>query len=142
MEYKNRYGDVFTFEWLDNGNVLMKGNFEYNRIGFANNYEASYKAYTAEQDHPMSMEQFIDLEHAYDEVKEEYLIDRKYRELITSDMDKVTMVDPSGGPFMSAGMSLRGLIENGGKVEIVQFINREDGYEIVVQENEMLIPLK
>lgn len=32
--YTNRYGDVFTFEQLDNGNIQWSGNFEYVRCGY------------------------------------------------------------------------------------------------------------
>ena len=34
MEYKNRYGDVFTFEQLENGNIQWSGDFKYVRHGF------------------------------------------------------------------------------------------------------------
>ena len=36
-EYINRYRDVFTFTKQEDGNVLWEGNFEYHRIGFAEN---------------------------------------------------------------------------------------------------------
>ena len=32
--YRNRYGDVFTFELDSDGNLLWKGNFEFARYGF------------------------------------------------------------------------------------------------------------
>ena len=32
MEYKNRYGDVFTFEQLENGNIQWSGPFVYTRV--------------------------------------------------------------------------------------------------------------
>lgn len=35
-EYKNRYGDIFTFEVNERGNIDWKGNFEWLRFGFAN----------------------------------------------------------------------------------------------------------
>ena len=37
MEYKNRYGDIFTFEYNENGNIDWKGNFQYCRFGFLDN---------------------------------------------------------------------------------------------------------
>ena len=37
MKYTNRYGDVYTFTKLENGNVLWEGNFEFCRYGFPNN---------------------------------------------------------------------------------------------------------
>ena len=36
-EYRNRYGDVFTFTKQEDGNVLWEGNFEYCRFGMPNN---------------------------------------------------------------------------------------------------------
>ena len=33
-EYKNRYGDVFSFEQLENGNIQWSGDFKYVRCGF------------------------------------------------------------------------------------------------------------
>ena len=82
MEYKNRYGDVFTFEQLENGNIQWSGNFEYSRFGF--------------KDYP----------------------------------NIVTMVDPSGGPYISEGMDMK-LFNLKGIVK--EFINNKDGYEIVVK---------
>lgn len=32
-EYRNRYGDVFTFEVNERGNIDWKGNFEWCRVG-------------------------------------------------------------------------------------------------------------
>ena len=36
-EYVNRYGDKFTFEKNENGNIQWSGNFEYVRHGFQDN---------------------------------------------------------------------------------------------------------
>ena len=33
MEYKNRYGDVYTFTKQENGNVLMEGEFKWMGVG-------------------------------------------------------------------------------------------------------------
>mgnify|MGYP000160600997 FL=1 len=42
----------------------------------------------------------------------------------------ITMVDPSGGPYISLGMDMK-LVELEGKVN--GFIRNEDGYEIVIE---------
>jgi len=34
-EYKNRYGDIFTFEVNERGNIDWKGNFGWCRIGYS-----------------------------------------------------------------------------------------------------------
>ena len=83
MEYTNRYGDVFTFKQLENGNIQWSGNFEYVRFGFKD------------------------------------------------DPNVVTMVDPSGGPFINEGMDMK-LFGFDGKT-VNGSINNDDGYEIVVE---------
>lgn len=37
MNYTNRYGDVYTFEKNENGNIQWSGDFEYCRFGFNDN---------------------------------------------------------------------------------------------------------
>lgn len=34
-EYTNRYGDKFTFELNERGNIQWSGNFEYCRLGYS-----------------------------------------------------------------------------------------------------------
>ena len=36
-KYKNRYGDIFTFEVNERGNIDWKGNFEWCRFGYEDN---------------------------------------------------------------------------------------------------------
>jgi len=79
-EFINRYGDVFTFEYNEKGNIQWSGNFKYCR--FAGN-------------------------------------------------DTITMVDPSGGPYISSKMDMK-LFGFDGKI-VNGFIPNEDGYEIVVE---------
>ena len=45
VKYKNRYGDVYTFTKLENGNVLWEGNFEHIRVGFPNVYKKAYQQF-------------------------------------------------------------------------------------------------
>ena len=33
VKYKNRYGDIFTFELKENGNIIWNGNFKFSRAG-------------------------------------------------------------------------------------------------------------
>ena len=83
MEYTNRYGDKFTFEFNERGNIDWKGDFKYVRCAF--------------NDNP----------------------------------DDITMVDPSGGPYISIGtdMKLFGL-----KGKVNGFINKDIGYELVLEK--------
>ena len=83
QKYTNRYGDVFTFELNERGNIDWKGNFEYVRCGFKDN------------------------------------------------LKDITMVDPSGGPYIDIGcdMSMFGL-----KGKVNGFINRDYGYELILEK--------
>ena len=80
--YTNRYGDTFTFELNERGNIQWSGDFEYHRFGY--------------DDNP----------------------------------NDITMVDPSGGPYIPLGMDMK-LFGFDGKI-VNGFIPNEDGYEIVV----------
>ena len=86
IKYENRYGDIFTFEVNERGNIDWKGNFEYCRTGY--------------NDNP----------------------------------DDITMVDPSGGPYIDIGHNmcfffpeLKNMIVNG-------FIWRDGYYEIIIEK--------
>jgi len=87
MEYRNRYGDVYTFTKQEDGNVLWEGKFEYVRTG--------------------------------------------------GDPNKITMVDPSGGPFISEGQMLSHIIYGDEMNVIVEsFESVEGGYLIKCKEHE------
>ena len=82
-EYKNRYGDVYTFEYNERGNIQWSGNFEWCRYGF--------------EDNP----------------------------------GDITMVDPSGGPYITlhTDMKIFGL-----EGKVIGFISNKDGYELVIEK--------
>ena len=82
-EYVNRYGDKFTFELNERGNIDWKGQFEYVRCGFNDN------------------------------------------------RDDITMIDPSGGPYIALDMDMK-LFGMKGKVN--GFIHRDYGYEIITNK--------
>jgi len=127
FKYVNRYGDVFTFEQKDNGNVQWSGKFEYCRYGFPNDYSLAWEVFQKDYG-GMSYEDFKKNVHAYDEVKEEHVF-KDLLPLITSIKDTISMVDPSGGPFITEGMNLK---EFGVEGIVKEFISNGDGYEIVV----------
>ena len=128
-EFINRYNDVFTFEYNEKGNIQWSGNFEHARFGVANVYDDAYNEYKKDGG-TLSMKEFIKEVHHYDpETYEWSEISKTYRELVYSDWDTITMVDPSGGPYISKGADMS-FFEMEGKVN--GFIPNEDGYEIVV----------
>ena len=128
MEYKNRYGDVFTFEQLENGNVQWSGNFEDHRVGMPNDYSLAWEVF--QEDYGgLSYEDFKKSVHAYDEEKNQYVFPDLVP-LITSKKDVISMVDPSGGPFINEGMDLK---EFGVEGIVKEFISNDNGYEIVAE---------
>lgn len=89
VEYRNRYGDIFTFTKQENGNVLWEGNFEFCRYGWPNNPDG------------------------------------------TSNTDVITMVDPSGGPYINRGQMLSHII-GGDEMNVIvdSFVDVPEGWLI------------
>jgi hypothetical protein len=110
VEYKNRYRDVYTFTLLEDKNVLWEGSFEYHRVSFPNVYKEAYQQYRKDGG-DMHIEDFKEEVHKYDDATfKPSEIAQKYRSLVYSDMNTIDMVDPSGGPFMTAHMDLGDLL--------------------------------
>jgi len=123
----NRYGDEFVFTLLDDGNILWEGDFEYSRFGFPNDYTQAFFEYTRDTGGGISLEQFRELVHAYDNEKESYVLeDRKYAKLITSRTGIINMVDPSGEPYLTEGMEIMGKT-------IKEFKSNGKGYLIITE---------
>jgi hypothetical protein len=141
IEYKNRYGDVFTFSKTEDGNILMEGRFEFMRVGCPNVYEDAYGEYidnTNPKDR-LPLKEFIDEIHreVYNE-NDEYIgrteIGRKYGELVYSDIDTINTIDPSGGPYLTEGMDM-GLFDKSFKGMIIdQFKSVDGGYLILIKK--------
>jgi len=135
--YKNRYGDIFTFTLQDDGNVLWEGNFEYCRFGMPNDYTRAYKEYiddNCNSDHCMSLKQFKEEVHRYDDETHQYVYD-KYNRMVESIKDKIDMIDPSGGPYISVGMPLSSFGFKDLKVKDLKWC--EEGYIIKTEKNEI-----
>jgi len=135
IQYKNRYGDVFTFTRTEDGNILWQGNFEFVRYAYPNVYEEAYQAYVDDgsPEGDMTFEEFQDTIHAYDYETDQYAIkNRKYAELVFSDQSRIVMVDPSGGPFLMVGMGM-GMFDNSFEGLIIKELNKvPEGYLITV----------
>ena len=114
IEYKNRYGDVFTFTKQEDGSVLWEGNFKHCRIGSSNDYKLAYQNYCKDSSSigitPMHIEDFKEAIHesVYDE-NDRYVgpsvIGKQYQNLVKSN-PWISMVDPSGGPCLNEHMDL------------------------------------
>jgi hypothetical protein len=132
--YKNRYGDIFTFTLQDDGNVLWDGNFKYCRFGMPNDYTKAYNQYVNDNKHVqslMSFNQFKDVVHEYDDETHQYIYD-KYVRMVESIKDKISMIDPSGGPYISVGMPLSSFGFKNLKVK--DFETKENGYLIITEK--------
>ena len=130
-EYKNRYGDVFTFTKDENNDILWEGNFEWCRFGMPNDYTRAYKKYCKDVGDLLTMEEFKKAVHKYDDVKREYILG-DYIKLVTSLKNEIDMVDPSGGPYITRGMSLGSFGFNDYKVKDFQKI--DTGYKIITDK--------
>ena len=131
--FTNRYGEKFIFILNEDGNIQWNGKFEYCRYGFPNDYTKAYKAYlTFGGD--MILEDFKEEVHRsiYDE-NDNYVgpcdIARVYGPMVESKKDVIDMVDPSGGPYLTAGMKIMGKV-------IKEFKPNEEGYLIITKQNE------
>ena len=105
-QYKNRYGDIFTFELDADKNVIWKGNFHHCRLGWPSVYKEAYEQYRKDGG-DMHIEEFKEEVHRYDPETYKFSdISEKYRSLVYSDMNTIDMVDPSGGPYLTSGLDL------------------------------------
>ena len=133
-EYKNRYGDVFTFTEDDDHNILWEGNFEWCRFGMPNDYTRAYNEYLKDNEGKqslMTLAQFKDVVHNYDDETLSYDYP-KYVKMVESLIDEISMVDPSGGPYLSRGMSMDSFGFEGYKIE--DFKKIDTGYKIITEK--------
>jgi hypothetical protein len=127
MEYKNRYNDVFTFTKDDDNNVLWEGNFRWCRMAWPNDYGPAYEQYLKDKPSPMSFEDFQEAVHK-DGLE-------KYQTLVKSDLTRIHMVDPSGGPYLTEGMHLgKWLGEEFQNLIIDEFKSIDTGFKIITKK--------
>ena len=125
QKYKNRYGDEYTFTPTEDGNILWEGSFEYCRMGFPNDYTKAYSRYVQDGGE-LELGKFIDELHA-DQPNE---LSQKYRLVVESSHDKINMIDPSGGPFISTGMKSEHIHPDVKEKIVTGFRPIENGYII------------
>jgi hypothetical protein len=127
MEYKNRYNDVYSFTKDDDNNVLWEGDFRWCRMAWPNDYGPAYEQYLKDEPNPMSFEDFQEAVH------KEGL--EKYQALVKSDMTRIHMVDPSGGPYLTEGMHLgKWLGEEFQNLIIDEFKSIDTGFKIITKK--------
>ena len=127
MEYKNRYNDVYSFTKDDDNNVLWEGNFRWCRMAWPNDYGPAYEQYLKDEPSPMSFEDFQEAVH------KEGL--ENYQTLVKSDLTRIHMVDPSGGPYMEEGMHLGKWLGEGFENLIIdRFEPIDTGFKIITKK--------
>ena len=126
----NRYGDEFTLTLQEDGTILWEGNFENCRFGCPNDYTKAFFEYTRDTGGGISLEQFRELVHAYDDEKKSYVLeDRKYAKLVTSNTAVIDMVDPSGGPYLTRDMKIEQLSPK----KVDRFESVKEGWKIYLK---------
>ena len=129
--YKNRYNDIFTFTRDENHDILWEGDFKYCRIGMPNDYTTAYDAYCNDRKGPMSLEHFKKAVHEWDDETSRHYYP-EYVKMVESLPNEISMVDPSGGCYLSSGMSLDFLGFNNCIIE--KFEPIPTGYKIIIKK--------
>lgn len=139
VEYKNRYGDVFTFTKQEDNSILWEGDFKNHRFGSSNDYKLAYQNYCKDSSSigitPMHIEDFKEAIHesVYDE-NDRYVgpsvIGKQYQNLVKSN-PWISMVDPSGGPYINEHSSLDIFSKEFKGLCVQRFEPVETGYRII-----------
>jgi len=116
VEYKNRYGDVYTFTKQEDGIILWEGPFEHVRIGFPNVYKKAYQQFRKDGG---QLNQYEFEEKVHEQIYDQdgnWLrkgpITEDYGPMVFSDTDSINMVDPSGGPCLNQHTNLGNLFSD------------------------------
>jgi hypothetical protein len=138
VEYTNRYNDTYTFTLQEDGDILWEGEFKHCRFGWPNVYKDAYQQYCkdigSKGGHPMYKDTFTEEVHSGTYADAGHWIpseiNEKYASLVYSDTKKISMVDPSGGPYIASDMDME-CIDKLFKGRIVRsFVRKETGYLI------------
>lgn len=114
--YNNRYRDEITFEHI-NDEVIMTGGSWF-RFGLLNDYSAAYEDYVADGG-TEPIEVFEKLVHQYDDEAKSYTeLAKKYQSKVFSSKE-ISMVDPSGGPYISLGDNLKAFWPKGDYQDLI-----------------------
>jgi hypothetical protein len=129
-QYKNRYGDIYTFTHKKKSVISWQGNFQYCGITYQNDYSEAFEEYKKDNG-SLSLEDFKVAIHAYDDSARAYPL-IKYLVMVKSIRTEPYAVDPSGGPWISIGMKMDSF---GFKDYIVEKLNwTGKDYEIIVSK--------
>ena len=134
--FTNRYKDTYTFTLDADDNILWEGNFKYCRFGIPNDYKTAYKQYIDDgciDKDCLSLNDFKKELIKYFHDKTHPI--NKYTVLVKSDKNKIDMVDPSGGPYISVGCDMGIFDEEFKGFKVVDFERTDKGYKIITNKN-------
>jgi hypothetical protein len=132
ISYINRYDDEFKFTINSPKEILWEGKFEHCRFSFPNDYTKAYKKYKDEGG-KMNLEEFKEEVHEYDDELREYKMGMDLVKLIEPRRDIISMVDPSGGPYISRGMDMGYIDEKFKGRKVDRFEPIPTGYKIIIK---------
>lgn len=135
IEYSNRYNDVYVFKVDKRNNISVTGPFRWMRMGWPNNYTTAYQSYLEDtKKDVLTLEEFIKEIHSYDkDTFESSTIGKLYSRLVTSDMTRIDMIDPSGGPYLCVGMYLSLLGEEFSHLKIKEIKSLKSGFKLITE---------
>jgi hypothetical protein len=107
ITYINRNNDRIKFTQVDKNTIKMEGG-EYFRFALSNDYSHAFNEFCPENVDRIDLDEFIKRIHDYDYDINQYKYPNliKFRTLIKS-TNKVSMVDPSGGPCLLIGKDMK-----------------------------------
>jgi hypothetical protein len=137
--YKNRYNGISTFTLQEDGNILWETNFTWCRFGMPNDYTKAYDVYC--KDHiegfydseRLTIEQFKVKVHEYDKENKIHPM-LKYLQMVRTQENKIDMIDPSGGPYLTASDDMGRINEVFSGMIINEFVHAETGYLIIIEK--------
>lgn len=138
MEYRNRYNEKFTFTLDDEGNILWEGNFEWCRMGWSNDYTEAYNRYVEDDCDSSAMMTRGEFEKAVHKTENNVYTEfsRKYMKHVRSDMSRIDMVDPSGGPYIAVNMDMKYVSKEFDAMIVDGFEIIPTGYKIIIKKHD------
>ena len=130
ISYVNRHKKKFDFELQEDGSILWSGSFEYCRYGFPNDYSDAYDMYSddVDTDERLTLGEFKNAVHIHRSD-----INKKYAVHVRSDMSKIDMVDPPGGPYLFEGYNMGMFSPKFEGMIISHFEKTHNGYKIIIK---------
>jgi hypothetical protein len=137
--YTNRYKSTSTFTLQEDGNILWETDFMWCRFGMPNDYLKAYDAYC--KDHiqgfylgeRLTIEEFKIKVHEYDRDQRIYPM-VKYLYLVKTVENKIDMIDPSGGPYLTSSGDMGRIDEVFKGMIIKEFVQVDKGYLIIIEK--------